>query len=64
MSTDSISHDSGYYNVLLPELLQGYKLMHITFKVSMIGLSMTLHRTVHEVNKQPPHRIATHMAKP
>ena len=38
--------------------------MHITFKVGMVGLSMTPHGTVHEVNKEPPCSTAACMAKP
>ena len=49
--------------VTLGALIQGYKLTHITVKVSMVSPSMILHRTVHEVYKEPPHSTPTHMAK-
>ena len=48
----------------LPALVQGYKLMHITFKAHKIDPSKILHSTVHEVNKEPPHSAAEHTAKP
>ena len=35
-----------------------------SFKVSMVGLSTTSHRMVHEVNKEPPCGTVAHMAKP
>ena len=44
--------------------MQGYKLMHIIFKVCKIESSRIPHSTVHEVNKEPPHSTATQMVKP
>ena len=44
-------------------LVQGYKVTHINFKACKEAHSKILHRTVHRINKEPPHNTAAHMAK-
>ena len=52
------------YSINRQDLMQGYKLTHISFKISMVGVSMIPHRKVHEANKETSHSTAAYTAKP
>ena len=58
----------GFFHVrnsvgFLCEMLQGYKLTHITFTSVMVTLSSRSHSTVQGINKDTPFTSATSMAE-